>query len=163
MAQPPKPMSPRDSATEMTQIVLPQHTNALGTIFGGQVMSWVDICAAVVAQRHCGRTAVTAAVDELNFLAPIHMGQVVVLLGRLNAAFGSSMEVEVVVQVEEPSTRSRTLCVEALLTFVAIDEHGRIRSVPPLLEETDDDARRNREATKRREMRLLRRRLRGGH
>ena len=162
MAAPAGARSSRDSFTEMTEIVLPQHTNALGSVFGGQVMSWVDICGAVVAQRHCGRIAVTAAVDELNFLSPIQVGQVVVLSGRINAAFGSSMEVEVIAQVEDAATRSRKLCVEALLTFVALDEHGRIRSAPPLREETEDDARRVREATKRREMRLLRRRLRGG-
>lgn len=151
----------RRSFTEMTEIVLPQHTNALGTVFGGQVMAWVDICGAIAAQRHCGRVAVTAAVDELVFRAPIHLGEVVRLEGRVNAVFGTSMEVEVLVQVEDAQTLERTPCVTALMTFVATAEGGQRSPAPPLRCESDDERRREREAQQRRADRLARRQSRG--
>ena len=152
--------TPRDSVTQMTELVLPSHTNALSSVFGGQVVAWVDICAAITAQRHCGRTVVTASIDELEFLAPIHLGQMVCLEGRINAAFGSSMEIEVVVQVEDPCTRETSLCVQALLTFVVLDDDGKVTTARPLTLETDEDRRRAAEAAERRSLRLARRRSR---
>jgi len=154
----PEPRSPRLSLTEMTEIVLPSHANALGTIFGGTVMSWIDICAAVVSQRHCGRIAVTAFVDDLYFRAPLRVGDVVCLQGRLNATFRSSMEVEVVVEHEDVASGTRTLCVEALLVFVMVDSEGKPQPVPPLLLENDDDRRRAREAEERKRLRVERQR-----
>ena len=151
------PRSPTISLTEMTELVLPQHANALGTAFGGTVMAWTDICAAISAQRHCGAVAVTASVDDLTFLAPIRVGDVVRLTGRLNAAFGTSVEIEVQVQVEERATLQRRLAVRSLLTFVLVDEHGNPKKVPPLAVENDDDARRVREAKERRDERLRKR------
>lgn len=156
MTDSPEPRPPRRSLTEMTEIVLPQHTNALGTVFGGQVMAWIDICGAIVAQRHCGRVAVTAAVDELIFQAPIHLGDVVRLEGRINAAFGSSMEVEVLVQVEHPETMERRPCVTALMTFVGV-EAGKPCKAPPLRCESDDERKRQQAAQERRAERLRRR------
>ncbi|MDQ3035427.1 MAG: acyl-CoA thioesterase [Myxococcota bacterium] len=146
--------SPRASYTEMTELVLPQHSNAIGTAFGGTVLAWMDVCAAIAAQRHCGRVAVTAAIDQVQFLAPIRVGDVVVLTSRVNAAFRSSVEVEVEVQVEERGTGNRTLCVDAFMTFVSVDDAGKTCPVPPLLCETADDQRREREARARRERRL---------
>ncbi len=157
---PPRP--PRHSLTEMTELVLPPHANALGTVFGGQVMAWVDICAAIAAHRHCGRVAVTAAVDEVVFLAPIHVGEIVRLEGRVNAVFGTSLEVEVLAQVENPATMDRTPCVAALLTFVAVGEEGKPVKAPVLLCESEDERRRSAEAHKRRQDRLARRRLKNG-
>jgi acyl-CoA hydrolase len=154
------PRPARDSATEMTEIVLPQHTNTLGTVFGGAIMSWIDVCAAIVARRHCGRPAVTAFVDDLAFLAPAYDGDIVRLAGRVNATYRTSLEVEVVVEREEPETGTRALCVDAFLTFVNIDDDGRPIAVPPLLIETDDDRRRVEEATARRERRKTARRAR---
>lgn len=155
------PLEPRtvqNSATDMTELVLPPHTNALGTVFGGQVMAWIDICAAIAAQRHCGRVAVTAAVDELTFRAPIHLGDVVCLTAWLNEAFGSSMEVQVRVEVEDRQTRARTLCADALLTFVNLDhETGRPLSVPPLKTQTPDEEKRRCDAHIRRKARLAKR------
>jgi acyl-CoA hydrolase len=150
--------TPRGSATEMCEIVLPQHANALGTIFGGQVMAWVDICAAIAAQRHCGRIAVTAAVDDLYFLSPIHVGQLVRLEGRVNAVFGSSLEVEVHVQVEDLTTRALRPCVAAYLTFVNLGPDNKPAPAPELVLETDEDRRRSHEAHERRRIRLERRR-----
>ena len=144
----------------MTEIVLPQHANALGSVFGGQVMAWIDICAAVAAQRHCGRVAVTAAVDGIQFLAPIHVGEVVLLEGRVNAAFTTSMEVEVLVDVEDPATGLRTRCLEAWLTFVAIDRN-RPCPVPPLDVQTPEEKARQQAAIERRSQRLERRRSNG--
>lgn len=152
----PPARTPRQSLTHMTEILLPQHANALGTAFGGTVMSWIDVCAAVTAQRHCGRIAVTAAVDEMDFRAPIRVGDVVVLTARVTAAFRTSLEVDVVVERELPATRERVLCVEALLTFVNIGADGRPCAVPPLEPETDEDRARMEAAVARRRERLAR-------
>ncbi len=146
--------SPRDSFTEKTEIVLPQFTNAIGTAFGGTIMSWADICAAVSAQRHCGRVAVTASVDAFQFLAPIRLGDVVILRSRVNAAFRSSMEVEVTIEREDFDAGKRVLCAVSLLTFVNIGEDGRPAPIPPLILENDEDRERAAAAAKRREARL---------
>lgn len=141
----------------MTELVLPQHSNVLGTAFGGTVLAWMDVAAAIAAQRHCGRVAVTAAMDDVTFLGPIRLGDVVVISARVNAAFGSSLEVEVEVQREDPLSGSRALCVDAFMTFVAVDEDRNPTRVPPLLSENADDERRAREAGSRRKRRLARR------
>ena len=150
--------SPRDSITHMTEIVLPQHANAVGTAFGGTVMSWIDVCGAVTAHRHCGQIAVTASVDDLHFRAPLRVGDVVVLEAQVNAVFKTSLEVGVIVDREEPSSRKRARCVQARLTFVCIDEEGRPAPVPPLRLESDDDRRVAAQAIERREHRLRQRR-----
>jgi acyl-CoA hydrolase len=160
MSEPLKPRTVQQSMTEMTEIVLPPHANALGTIFGGTVMSWIDVCGAIVSQRHCGRIAVTAFVDDLEFLAPIRVGDVVCLSGRLNAVFRSSMEVEVIVEREDVATGVRTLCLEALLVFVNVDDQGRPQTAPPLTLETEEDHRRSCEAMERKRRRQERKRSR---
>ncbi|MBX3275477.1 MAG: acyl-CoA thioesterase [Sandaracinaceae bacterium] len=149
--------SPRDSLTEMTELVLPQHGNAIGTAFGGTVLAWIDVCGAIAAQRHANRVAVTAAIDQVQFLAPIRVGDVVVLSARLNAAFRSSMEVEVEVKVEDTRTGQRRRCVDAFMTFVAIDEAGSTCPVPALVAESADDERRAAAAAERRAARLTKR------
>ncbi len=138
----------------MTELVLPQHGNVLGTAFGGTVLAWIDVCGAIAAQRHCQRVAVTAAIDEVKFMAPILVGDVVVLSARVNAAFRTSMEVEVEVKVEDTTTGNRRLSVDAFMTFVSVDDDRRPCPVPPLIAESAEDQRRVREATKRRERRL---------
>ena len=150
----PTPKSPRASLTESTEIVLPQHTNAIGTAFGGTIMSWINICAAVSAQRHCGRVAVTASVDALEFTAPIRLGDVVILHARINAVFRTSMEVACSVHREITETGERILCAEALLTFVNIGPDGRPAGIVPLAVETEDDAARAKAAVERRAFRL---------
>lgn len=127
----PRPQSA--SVTQMTEYVLPQHTNALGGVFGGQIMAWVDLCAAICAQRHSGRMCVTAFVDDLKFELPVRVGEVVRLEARLTATFRTSMEIEVVVEGERPSTGERWPCVTARCTFVAIDEARKPTAIPPLL------------------------------
>ncbi|MFW2389763.1 MAG: acyl-CoA thioesterase [Polyangiales bacterium] len=132
---------PSESFTEMTELVMPQHTNAIGTAFGGVIMSWIDICSSIAAKRHCGRVCVTARVDALEFKAPIKVGDVVRLTARLNAAFTSSMEIAVRVEVEHAVTGARSLCADARATFVNLGDDGRPCPVPPLLAETDEDRR----------------------
>jgi acyl-CoA hydrolase len=129
-ARPPRASS--DSLTEMTEYVLPQHANALGNVFGGQIMAWIDLCAAICAQRHAGALAVTAFVDDLKFQEPVRVGQVVVLRAQVSAVFRTSMEIEVMVWGEEPSSKHRWPCVSARLTFVAIDAERKPTPVPPL-------------------------------
>jgi acyl-CoA hydrolase len=138
----------------MTELVLPQHSNVLGGAFGGTILAWMDICGAIAAQRHCGTVAVTAAMDDVQFRAPIRVGDVVVLSARVNAAFRSSLEVEVQVQVEERASGHRRRCVDACMTFVSVDAAGAPAAVPGLLAETADDERRVREAQARRDHRL---------
>lgn len=132
----PRPQSA--SITEMTEYVLPQHTNALGGVFGGQIMGWVDLCAAICAQRHSGRMAVTALIDNLKFEQPVRVGEVVRLEARITAAFHTSMEIEVVVEGEDAMTGRRWPCVTARLTFVAIDASGKPSAIPPLAQDSDE-------------------------
>ena len=130
------PLTPRSQAfsrTQMTEYVLPQHANALGSVFGGQIMGWVDLCAAICAQRHSGRMAVTAFVDDLKFELPVHVGEVVRLEATVTAVFRTSMEIEVIVEGEDAPTGRRWPCVDARLTFVAIDEARKPTEVPPLV------------------------------
>jgi len=148
-----KAKRPSDSFTEMTELVLPQHTNAIGTAFGGVIMSWIDICSSIAAKRHGGRVSVTARIDALEFKAPIKMGDVVRLTARLNAAFTSSMEIGVRVEREHAGTGERALCADARATFVHIGEDGKPAPVPPLLLETDEDKRLADQAAERRRQR----------
>jgi acyl-CoA thioesterase 11 len=152
---------PAKTRTEMTQLVLPGNTNALGTAFGGQIAAWVDICAAVAAQRFVCGPVVTASMDQLHFLRPIRRGMVVVLQATVNRAWNTSMEVGVRVDAEDVSTGEREHCCSAYLTFVALDDQGRGRRVPGLDTAADPEAvRREREADLRRDARLRVKRLR---
>ena len=148
------PISPTATRCEMTWIVMPGQTNSLGTVFGGQVMSWIDVCAAVSAQRFSRSNVVTASMDQLHFMAPITKGDVVVLQAQVNWAGRTSMEVGVRVEREDPHTGERTHTATAYLTFVALDKYGQKRAVPALLCQTDHEKRREQEAQERRAQRL---------
>lgn len=145
------------SRTEMTEYVLPQHANALGNVFGGQIMAWVDLCAAICAQRHSGHIAVTAFVDDLAFQKPVKVGEVVRLSAHITAAFRTSMEIAVHVEGEDSRTGRRWPCVSALLTFVAIDEQGKPVPVPPIKTDTDATREAHEAASLRRARRLAER------
>lgn len=147
-----KPVSA--SQVVMTQLVLPSHTNALDTVFGGVVMSWIDICAAIAAQRHSSKTVVTASVDQLHFVAPVYKGWVVNLKGAVNFVSKSSMEVGVRVDAENPRTGEIFHTATAYLTFVALGSDGKPTKVPDLLLETESEKRRHQEASHRRDVRL---------
>lgn len=145
------------SQVVMTQLVLPSHTNALDTIFGGTIMSWIDICAAIAAQRHSGREVVTASIDRLDFIAPVRKGWVVNLKASVNFVSTSSMEIGVRVDAENPKTGEVFHTASSYLTFVALGSDGRAAKVPGLILETDIQKRRFEAAKKRREQRLAQR------
>ncbi|MCB9663162.1 MAG: acyl-CoA thioesterase [Alphaproteobacteria bacterium] len=138
----------------MTWIVMPSQANALGTAFGGQVMAWIDVCAAVAAQRFARADVVTVGMDQLTFLAPIRQGDVVVVRGMVNWAGRTSMEVGVRVDAEDVHTGSQRKTSTAYLTFVAVDGEGATCPVPTLGPVTEDHRRRFAEAQARREARL---------
>ena len=148
----PQPVSA--SEVTMTELVLPQHTNSFGSIFGGQVMAWIDICAAIAAQRHARQPVVTASVDALQFVAPVYTGWVVNLRASVNFTAISSMEVGVRVDAENPQTGERFHTASAYLTFVALDKNHKPTPVPPVKPETPDQVRRYAEGKIRREGRL---------
>jgi acyl-CoA hydrolase len=151
------PKSPDESATEMVQVVLPNDANPLGFILGGTVMHLIDIAGAIACHRHTRSLLVTAAVDGLEFLHPIKVGDLILLKARVTCTFTTSLEVEVEVFSEETITGNRRMTSRAYLTFVAIDKEGCKQRVPPLLVETEEDKRRCEEARRRREARLARR------
>ncbi len=142
------------SHVEMTHHVLPEFTNSLGNVFGGQIMAWIDVCAAVAAQRHCRSVVVTASIDAVQFLLPIRLGHIVILRGQVNATFKTSMECGVSVWSENPLTGEIRKAMKAYATFVALDEYGRPRPVPPLVLRSDEDHRRSADAHARRAARL---------
>jgi len=148
------PKRPADSATEMVQVVLPNDANPLGFILGGTVMHLIDIAGAIACHRHTRSLLVTAAVDGLQFLHPIKVGDLIILKSRVTAAFKTSLEVEVEVFSEETLTGTRRLTSRAYLTFVAIDGRGGRIPVPPLALETDEERRKAEEAGRRRAERL---------
>ena len=149
-----KSKKPAESHTEMTEIVLPQHTNALGTVFGGVVMSWVDIAAATCALRHCNRSVVTASIDAMHFLAPIKLGWVVNLKASVNFTATSSCEVGVKVIAENPITEEYFHTASAFVTLVALDSHGKPAAIPKIDPQTDEEKRRYGDGEKRRQHRI---------
>lgn len=152
-------MKPEDTVTTMTQLVLPPHTNNHGTVFGGQIAAWIDICAAVSAMRFAGNPVVTASIDELHFVAPVHRGMVVELKSMVNRAWRSSMEIGVRIEAQDMSTGERVHCCSAYATFVALDDEGRPRSIPTLEPTTPDQVARGQAAQARRDHRLAMRAL----
>src|SRR4051812_15000028 len=117
MAAQPEGRPVSQSVVQMTELVLPSHTNALNTIFGGVIVSWVDIAAAIVAQRHASQPVVTASIDALNFVAPVYVGWVVNLKASVNYAGKTSMEIGVRVDAENPITGEKFHTASAYLTF----------------------------------------------
>ncbi len=150
-----KAKKPSDSLTINTEMVLPNDTNHVGNLFGGKLLQWVDITAAIAAQRHCGRVVVTAAINHVSFDNPIKQNQVVTLEAKVSRAFTSSMEIYVDVFVENPVNGARTKCNEAILTFVAIDQNGAPLPVPELIPETDLEKKRFDAALRRRQLSLI--------
>jgi acyl-CoA hydrolase len=141
----------------MTEYVLPQHANVHGSVFGGQIMAWIDLCAAVCAQRHAGRPCVTAFVDDLLFKRPVRVGQVVLLRAQVTAAFRTSMEIEVAVQGEDTLSGERWPTVECWATFVSMGDDGRPAPIPPLVLESDSDRAAQSAGEERRRARLAKR------
>ncbi len=148
------PVPVRLSQVIMTEMVLPQHTNSFHNVFGGQVMAWIDICAAIAAQRHARQPCVTASVDALQFLAPVKRGWFINLRASVNYAGKTSMEIGVRVDAENPLTGELHHTSSAYLTFVALDENNKPALIPPALPETETEKRRYKNAEIRRQHRL---------
>jgi len=147
-----------ESATEMVQVVLPNDANPLGFILGGTVMHLIDIAGAIACHRHTRSLLVTAAVDGLQFLHPIKVGDLIILKSSVTAAWTTSLEVEVEVFSEETLTGLRRMTSVAYLTFVAIDRDGRRLPIPGLILETPEEKQKAADADKRRAARLEARR-----
>ena len=148
----------RDTAVEMPQLVLPQHANVHGSVLGGMVLHWIDMAAAMVANRHSRRPVVTAAIDEMAFLAPIQVGQLALFKAKLTLVDRSSMEIRVDVQSEDLLTGERKTTGTAFVTFVALDpETKRPTPVPRLELMTDEERAEHAQALERRRHRLERR------
>src|ERR1700716_4580479 len=148
------PKRAAESATEMVQVVLPSAANLLGFILGVTVMHLIDIAGAIACHRHTRTLLVTAAVDDLQFLHSIKVGDLIILQSRVTCVFTTSLEVHVDVYSEETLTGRRQLTSSAFLTFVAIAQDGARVRVPPLIVETDEQRRVCEEAHARREQRL---------
>ncbi len=150
-----KAKTPSQSLTINTEVVLPNDTNNIGNLFGGKLMQWVDITAAIAAQRHCGHVVVTASVNQVSFDKPIKQTSIVTLEAKVSRAFSTSMEIFVDVFVENTTTGEKTKCNEAILTFVAIDQNGSPLPVPPIEPESDLEKARFASALRRRQLSLV--------
>jgi uncharacterized protein (TIGR00369 family) len=144
----------KDSSVTMAQVMIPQDTNPAGNVHGGIIMKLIDTAAAVVAGRHSRSNTVTASIDRLDFHHPVYVGDLLFLKAGLNMAGKTSMEIGVRVEAENFMTGEVRHTASAYLTFVALDNNGRPKEVPPLILETEVDVRRNREALARKESRL---------
>ena len=147
-------MTPEETEVVNTYIVMPPQTNIHGTVFGGQVMSWMDEVAAIAALRFCKQPCVTVSVDRVQFTKPIKMGHILIMKARINYTGKTSMEVGVRVCSEDPMTGVREHALTGYLTFVAVDKKGKPTKVPKLQRVTETDVRRWLHAEERREARL---------
>src|SRR5271154_6322396 len=144
----------RESVSEYSEFALPTDANTLGNVLGGKVMHLVDLAAALAAVRHARCAVVTASVDQMTFLHPVHIGQLIVLRSSVNRVFRTSMEIGVRVEVENLLTGHVKHTSSAYLTFVAIDKDGTRLPIPPVIPETQTEKRRFLEAEQRRTYRL---------
>lgn len=149
------PKHPKDSATVMTEIVLPNDTNALHNLRGGKILHWMDIASAIAAGRHANRIVVTASVDQVSFLNPIKVGDVVTICAKVTRVFNTSIEVYVDVSAENLPTQTNYKCNDAYYTFVALDSNGKPTKVAPLIPESDEEKKQHESAMRRRELRLV--------
>ena len=146
---------PRESRVTMTQFVLPNDTNTLNNLMGGQLMHWMDIASAISAQKHSNRIVVTASVDNVSFEKPIRLGNVVTLKAQVTRAFNSSMEVAIEVWAEDIPSGLKQESNRAFFTFVAVDQMGKPIDVPELVPETEEEKELYEGALRRRQLRLV--------
>ena len=144
-----------DTLAVTTHVVLPNDTNPLGNLFGGQLLAWMDVIASVSAQRHCRRVVVTASVNNVSFQEPILQSSIVTLEAKVSRAFNSSMEVFVDVFIEDQVSGLRRKCNEAIYTFVAVDQLGGPIQVPELIPETKEELQRYDSALRRKQLSLI--------
>jgi acyl-CoA hydrolase len=150
-----KPKSPKESLAVATHHVLPNDTNNLSNLFGGRLLEWMDVIAAISAHRHCRRVVVTATVNHVAFHQPIPYSSIVTLEAKVSRAFTTSMEVFIDVFVEDPVTGEKAKSNEAIYTFVAVDQNGAPLPVPQLIPESDEEKARFASALRRRQLALI--------
>jgi len=139
----------------MTEMVLPNDTNTLDNLMGGRLMHWMDICAAITAQKHSNNTVVTASVDNISFAKPIRLGDVVTLEAHVTRSFNSSMEIYIKAKAENIPSGSSEVTNSAFFTFVAVDKSGKPIVVPEVIPETEEEIELNAGALRRRQLRLV--------
>ena len=147
--------TPNDSLTIMTELVLPNDTNYFGNLMGGRLMYWMDIAAALCAQKHCNAPVVTASVDNISFQSSIKLGNVVHIRAKVTRSFNTSMEVHLEVWGEDLVQQYKYKSNEAYLTFVALDPNGKPKPVKPVEPETEDEQKLFDGALRRRQLRLI--------
>jgi acyl-CoA hydrolase len=150
-----KSKKPSESLSITTIVVLPNDTNTLGNLFGGQLLAWMDVIASVSSHRHCKRVVVTASVNNVSFKKPIPQASIVTLEAKVSRAFNSSMEIFVDVYMEDPVTGVSEKCNEAIYTFVAVDQNGGPIQVPEIVPETEEEIERYEGALRRRQLNLI--------
>lgn len=151
-------MTPKKASETLaitTHVVLPNDTNTIGNLFGGQLLAWMDVVASVSAHRHSKRVVVTASVNNVSFQKPIKEASIITLESKVSRAFTSSMEIFVDVYVEDPLTGKREKSNEAIYTFVAVDQHGGPINVPEIIPETDEEKDRFDGALRRKQLSLI--------
>lgn len=156
-ALPGGPKRIRDSQVEISELVMPEDANVLGSVFGGRVMALIDKAGAIVAIRHCRTTVVTASVDSIDFISPLKLGDIMNFQARLVQVFSSSMEIRVDVYGEDPRSGVRKLTTTAYVTMVCLGAGGKPEPAPELLLETDEERAAAARAEQRRKRRLTRR------
>jgi acyl-CoA hydrolase len=145
----------KETFAQTSKIVLPNDTNTLGNLMGGQLLNWMDITAGISAQRHCNRVVVTASVNSVSFNQPIKLGEIVTIEAKVSRAFTSSMEVFLDVWVESGLSRKKSKSNEAIYTFVAVDQNGSPIEVPELIPETELEKKRFDAALRRKQLSLI--------
>ena len=146
--------SPSQSYTVMNELVLPNDTNTLNNLMGGRLLHWMDIAAAISAQKHCNSIVVTASVDNVSFKQPIKLGDVVTIEAKVTRSFNTSVEVRLDVWAENVPSANRVKSNEAYYTFVAVDQAGT-KPVPTLKPETNEEIELHEGALRRRQLRLV--------
>jgi acyl-CoA hydrolase len=150
-----KAKTPIESLAVTTKVVLPNDTNMLDNLYGGNLLHWMDNIAAISAHRHCKRVVVTASVNHVEFRKSIALGSIVTMEAKVSRAFSSSMEIFIDVYIENPITGKQTKSNEAIYTFVAVDQNGGAINVPELIPETDEEKERYDAALRRRQLSLV--------
>ncbi|EAZ82703.1 acyl-CoA thioesterase [Algoriphagus machipongonensis] len=151
----PKKKFAKESATIMTEMVLPNDTNTLNNLMGGKLMHWLDVVAAIAAQKHSNRIVVTASADSISFKEPIALGNVVTLKSQVTRSFNSSMEVFIEVIAEDIPANKKIMTHRAFFTFVAVDQNGKPIEVPEVVPETPEEIEHFEGALRRRQLRLV--------
>lgn len=153
-----QPRNPVESETVMSELMMPQHANTMGNVFGGVILSLVDRVAAVCAIRHARRQCVTVSVDKVDFREPIHVGELITAYARVNFAGHTSMEVGVRIVAENVLSGEQRHTNACYVTYVALDENGQPAEVPPIVPQTAEEKHRYERAAQRRAARMMERR-----